>query len=174
MDVPDGPSHPLATSQRNLSLPVWSQDCQWIFASDGRATVYRVPAAGGAAEQFTHKRAYRAAVSGVQVIFNVAGAAGIELWSRPAPGGEERPLEGMPQLRYADDWFVARDGIYYSSAGSLSFYEFASHHTRLVRPLDAVPAALGGLGMTVSPDGRWLVYTRSADWQGDIMMISGH
>jgi hypothetical protein len=36
------------------------------------------------------------------------------------------------------------------------------------------PAALGGLGMTVSPDGRWLVYTRSADWQGDIMMISGH
>jgi hypothetical protein len=80
----------------------------------------------------------------------------------------------MPQLRYADDWFVARDGIYYTSAGSVSFYEFASHHTRLVRPLAGVPAALGGLGMTVSPDGRWLVYTRSADWQGDIMMISGH
>ncbi len=174
MDVPDGPSHPLATSQRNLSLPVWSQDCQWIFASDGRATLYRVPASGGAAEQFTHKRAYRAAVSGAQVIFNVASAAGIELWSRPAPGGEERPLEGMPQLRYADDWFVARDGIYYTSAGSVSFYEFASHHTHLVRPLAGVPAALGGLGMTVSPDGRWLVYTRSADWQGDIMMISGH
>jgi hypothetical protein len=103
MDVPDGRSHPLATSQRNLSLPVWSQDFQWIFASDGRATLYRVPASGGAAEQFTHKRAYRAAVGGVQVIFNVASAAGIELWSR-----------------------------------------------------------------------RWLVYTRSADWQGDIMMISGH
>jgi hypothetical protein len=33
---------------------------------------------------------------------------------------------------------------------------------------------LGGLGMTVSPDGHWLVYTRGADWQGDIMMITGH
>jgi Tol biopolymer transport system component/DNA-binding winged helix-turn-helix (wHTH) protein len=174
MDVPDGPSHPLATSQSNLSLPVWSSDCQWIFASDGRATLYRVPAAGGAAEQFTDKRAYRAAVSGEKVIFNVASSAGIELWSRPASAGEERPLEGMPRLRYADDWYVAGDGIYYTSAGSVRFYEFASHRTHVVRPLPGAPAALGGLGMTVSPDGRWLVYTRSADWQGDIMMISGH
>jgi Tol biopolymer transport system component len=174
MDVPDGPSHPLVTAQSNLSLPVWSRDCQWIFASDGRATLYRVSAAGGAAEPFTHKRAYRAAVSGDRVIFNVAGATGIELWAEPAPGGEERPLEGMPQLHYAEDWFVGRDGIYYTSGGSVSFYEFASHRTHVVRSLPGVPAALGGLGMTVSPDGRWLVYTRSADWQGDIMMISGH
>lgn len=174
MDVPDGPSHPLATSQSNLSLPVWSQDCQWIFASDGRATLYRVPASGGLAEQITHKRAYRAAVSGDRVIYNVAGAAGLELWNEPVSGGEEGPLQGMPQLHYADDWYVARDGIYYTSAGSVCFYEFASHRTRVVRSLAGVPAALGGLGMTVSSDGRALIYTRSADWQGDIMMISGH
>jgi Tol biopolymer transport system component/DNA-binding winged helix-turn-helix (wHTH) protein len=174
MDVPNGPSHPLATSQSNLSLPVWSADCQWIYASDGRATLYRVPTSGGAAEQFTHKRAYRAAVSGDKVIFNVARPAGIELWVRSAPGGEEQPLEGMPQLRYADDWSVARGGVYYTSAGSINFYDFASHHIEAVRPLTGAPAALGGLGMTVSPDGHWLVYTHSADWQGDIMMISGH
>ena len=172
--ISEGSAHPLATTQTNLSLPVWSADCQWIFASDGRATVYRVPASGGPAEQFTYKRAYRAAVSGDKVIFNVARPAGIELWVRAAPGGEEQPLAGMPQLRYADAWSVARDGIYYTSAGAIRFYDFASHHTKVVRALAGAPAALGGLGMTVSPDGHWLVYTHSADWQGDIMMISGH
>jgi hypothetical protein len=44
------------------------------------------------------------------------------LWTEPAPGGEEQPLAGMPQLHYADDWFVGRDGIYYTNAGSVSFY----------------------------------------------------
>ena len=174
MDVPDGPSHALETSQTNLSLPVWSPDCQWIYASDGRATLYRVPASGGPAQQFTAERAYRAEVNGDKVIFNVARPAGIELWFRSSPAGEEHPLEGMPQLRYADDWTVARGGIYYTTAGSINFYDFASHHTQIMRPVTAPPAALGGLGMTVSPDGHWLVYTHSADWQGDIMMISGH
>jgi Tol biopolymer transport system component/DNA-binding winged helix-turn-helix (wHTH) protein len=174
MDIPDGPSHPLATSQSNLSLPVWSQDCQWIFASDGRTTLYRVPAAGGAAEQFSRKRAYRAQVSGDKVIFNVARAAGIDLWERSVAEGEERPLPGMPPLRYSDDWFVARAGIYYTHGGTVSSYDFVSHETKVVRSLTGAPAALGGLGMTVSPDGHWLVYTRSADWQGDIMMITGH
>jgi Tol biopolymer transport system component len=117
MDIPDGPSHPLATTQSNLSLPVWSQDCQWIIASDGRTTLYRVPAAGGAAERFSPKRAYRAEVSGDKVIFNVASPAGIDLWERPVTEGEERPLEGMPQLRYSDDWVVTRTGIYYTMKG---------------------------------------------------------
>jgi len=173
MDVPDGPSHPLATSQGNLSLPVWSQDCQWIFASDGRTTLYRVPAAGGVAEQFSRKRAYRAEVSGNKVVFNVASPAGINLWERSVPEGEERPLEGMPQLRYSDAWVVTGAGIYYTHEGTVSSYDFVTHQTKVVRSLTGAPAALGGLGMAVSPDGHWLVYTRGADWQGDIMMIRG-
>jgi len=173
MDIPDGPSHPLATSQSNLSLPVWSQDCQWIFASDGRTTLYRVPASGGIAERLSRKLAYRAEVSGDRIIFNVASPAGIDLWERSVPGGEERPLEGMPRLRYSDDWFVSRAGIYYTHEGIVRLYDFVTHRTKVVTSLTGAPAALGGLGMTVSPDGHWLVYTRSADWQGDIMMIRG-
>jgi hypothetical protein len=39
--------------------------------------------------------------------------------------------------------------------------------------LPEVPAPLGGLGISVSKDEHWLLYTRSAQWQGDIIMISG-
>jgi len=135
--------------------------------------LYRVPAAGGAAERFSRKRAYRAEVSGNKVIFNVASPVGVDLWEQSVPEGEERPLEGMPQLRYSDAWVVTGAGIYYTHEGTVSSYDFVTHQTKVVRSLTGAPAALGGLGMTVSPDGHWLVYTRGADWQGDIMMIRG-
>jgi hypothetical protein len=187
VDVLEGDPHRLEASRTNLSLPVWSDDCRWIFASDGRAALYRVPASGGAAEVFTGKRAYRAAVSGERVIFNGATPNGVELWSRPADGGAESALEGMPHLKYSDSWTVTRRGVYYTQdrpmprrvsadgthTATVGFYDFASHHAHLVRELQEVPAPLGGLGISVSKDEHWLLYTRSAQWQGDIMMISG-
>jgi hypothetical protein len=82
----------------------------------------------------------------------------------------------MPHLRYSDGWCAARSGIYYTSADSqittVNFYDFASRRTTVVRPLTGTPAALGGLGIKGSPDERWLIYTRSADWQGDVILIS--
>jgi Tol biopolymer transport system component/DNA-binding winged helix-turn-helix (wHTH) protein len=177
VDVLEGHPQRLETSRTNLSLPVWSADCRWIFASDGRAALYRVPASGGVAEAFTDKRTYRAAVSGERVIFNAASPNGVELWSKPADGGTESPLEDMPRLKYSDSWTATRRGIYYTQSGThtatVGFYDFASHHARVVRDLQEVPAPLGGLGISVSKDEHWLLYTRSAQWQGDILMISG-
>jgi Tol biopolymer transport system component/DNA-binding winged helix-turn-helix (wHTH) protein len=176
-DVLEGHPHRLEASRTNLSLPVWSEDCRWIYASDGRATLYRVPASGGAAEVFTDKRAYRAAVSGARVIFNAATPNGVELWSKPADGGVESALQDMPHLKYSDSWTATRRGIYYTQSGThtatVGFYDFASHRAHVLRDLPEVPAPLGGLGISVSKDEHWLLYTRSAQWQGDIIMISG-
>ena len=176
LDVLEGRTRQLATSIDNLSLPVWSQDCRWIIASDGRAALYRVPATGGAAQRFTEKRAYRAFVSGAKVIFNVAGNGGVELWSKPIEGGVESRLEGMVPLSYSNSWTATPSGVYYTSGmhpTTLSFYDFASHDTRLIRTLDGVPAALGGLGISISKDGHWFLYTRSGKSDADIMMASG-
>jgi len=176
-DILEGRPHRLEASRTNLSLPVWSQDCRWIFASDGRAALYRTPASGGASEVFTDKRAYQAAVSGGRVIFNAATPNGVELWSKAADGGDESVLEGMPGLKYSDSWTAARRGVYYTQTGAhgatVGFYDFASHHAHVVRDLQEGPAPLGGLGISVSEDEHWLLYTRSAQSQGDVMMISG-
>jgi Tol biopolymer transport system component/DNA-binding winged helix-turn-helix (wHTH) protein len=64
LDLFEGRPRPIQTSEPNLSLPVWSQDCRWIIASNGRTALFRVPASGGKAESFTSKRAYRAVVAG--------------------------------------------------------------------------------------------------------------
>jgi hypothetical protein len=42
-----------------------------------------------------------------------------------------------------------------------------------LRARQEVPAPLGGLGISVSHDEHWLLYTRNAQWQGDVMVISG-
>jgi Tol biopolymer transport system component len=177
VDILEGRPHRLETTVANLAMPVWSADCQWIFASDGRARLYRTPAAGGAAELFTDKSAYRAVVSGPRVIFNVASSSGVELWTKPTAGGSESVLQQMPRLNYSDSWAAAPRGIYYARAESrspsLHFYDFASQRTQLVRSLSGPPAPLGGLGIAVSKDERWLLYTRSVAWEGDIMVMSG-
>ena len=174
LDVFEGRPHRLETSQANLSLPVWSQDCRWIVASNGRTALYRVPVSGGPAEPFTEKRAYRAVVSGSRVIFNVVGDTNVALWSKPVEGGIETPLEGMPPLDYSDSWTATPQGIYYTSssarASTVSFYDFSTRSAHVVRTLEGSPAALGGLGISVSPDERWLLYTRSERSEGDIIL----
>jgi Tol biopolymer transport system component len=176
VDVLEGRPQRLETFRSNLALPVWSEDCQWIFASDGRSALYRVPASGGAATLFTDKPTYRAAMSADRVVFNVAGPDSVELWSKSVAGGVEAPLEKMPPLKYSDSWAATRSGIYFTAPGphvpTVSFYDFASHQVRVVRELPEAPAPLGGLGISISSDEHWLLYTRTADWQGDIMMAS--
>jgi Tol biopolymer transport system component/DNA-binding winged helix-turn-helix (wHTH) protein len=175
LDVLEGRPHQLATSVENLSLPVWSRDCNWIIASDGRLALYRVPASGGVAQRLTDKRAYRAFVSGPNVIFNVARDRGVELWSKPVEGGAEGALKGMASLSYSNSWTATSSGVYYTSGmhpTTVGFYDFESHQTRLIRTLDGVPAPLGGLGISVSKDGRWLMYTRSGKSDADIMLAS--
>jgi hypothetical protein len=154
---------------------MWSQDCHWIIASNGRTALFRVPSSGGSAESFTEKRAYRAVVAGTRVIFNVAAGSGVELWSKPFDGGPEAPLKGMVPLRYSDSWTATPRRVYYTSVSThgpeLSFYDFTTQSTGILRRLESSPADLGGLGMSVSADERWLLYTRSQRSESDIMMI---
>jgi Tol biopolymer transport system component/DNA-binding winged helix-turn-helix (wHTH) protein len=177
VDIRDSRPHRLETSRTNLALPVWSEDCQWIFASDGRAALYRVPASGGPAVRFTEQHAYRVAVSGRRVVFNVAGNSGVELWTKSIEGGAESALVGMPRLKYSDSWAVVPRGIYFTEsrmgASGVRFYDFASQRISVVRDLQGMPEPLGGLGISVSRDERWILYTRTEDWQGDIMMVAG-
>jgi Tol biopolymer transport system component/DNA-binding winged helix-turn-helix (wHTH) protein len=172
-DISERVPRKIVTSRDNLSLPAWSADCRWILANDGNNGLYRFPSSGGQAERFTTRASSYSIVVADRLIFNVTEPSGVVLWSKPAKGGPEVPLEKMPKLTYADAWTATTAGIYYTDSLSqpvkINFYEFATKVTRTVMTVKEAPPPGGGPGIAVSPDGRWLLYTEK-DEHSEIML----
>jgi len=175
-DIDERVPRKLATSRGNLSMPAWSQDCRWLFAVDGNNVLYRIASSGGPAERFTDKQSSYCVVSADQLIFNVLGSTGVTLWSKPVGGGPQAPLAGMPKIRYGDSWAANTAGIFYTDSESkpvrVNFYDFATHGTRKLMTLKQTPIPGVGPGITLSPDGRWLLYGQSGDESSEIMLAS--
>lgn len=165
----------IATSVENLALPVWSADCKWLLASDGNNRLFIVPPRGGKAERFTSQPSYYASAAGDDVIFNVKSASGVQLWHKRLGGDSEEAIPGMPQLSYAGAWVATASRIYFTTrsndAVKLRSYDLTGGKVQDVMTLPHPPAPLGGLGMSVAPDGKWLLYTRATDAQADIMLV---
>ncbi|MBV8475159.1 MAG: PD40 domain-containing protein [Acidobacteria bacterium] len=173
-DVERRVPHLIKADVQNLAIPTWSENCGWLFASDGHDHLYRVPAQGGAALRFSDKGSWFSRVKDGRVFFNVKEENGVSLWSRPVSGGESERLREMPKLDAADSWTAAVNGIYYisssSTATAVNFYDFAAHSSKRLFILSERPTPGGGI--SVSPDERWLLYTRTDDAQSDIMLAN--
>jgi hypothetical protein len=90
------------------------------------------------------------------------------LWRLPASGGQPvKVLEGVVQRAFA----VLEKGIYYmnrpSGEARLQFFHFASGRST------TVAANLGAIyfGLTASPDGRTILYTRQDSSVDDLMLV---
>jgi len=173
-DIEERVPRKVVTSQPNLSSPVWSADCRWLFASDIEPRLYRFPASGGHAERFTDRPSTYSALVGDRVVFDVEQPDGVVLWTKAASGGPEAPLTGMPKLSYEDEWTATPAGIYYTqhSSGrvSVNVYDFASHASRRLMTLEQSPVPGDGPGLAVSPDGHWLLYSEIDDEQSEIAL----
>ena len=157
------------------ALPSWSRDGAWIyFLSDrtGRHEIWRVHAAGGHPEQITTDGGHNAmeSVDG-KTLFYAKENLGTPLFARSLAGGPERKvvdLIGPPR-----DFPVFEDGIYYGGRFDqkgrvpLLFYQFSTGASRLITTIE--PTAQNGL--TVSPDRKTILYTRTLLAGSDLMMI---
>ena len=176
-DVAEMKPRKLNTTISDLMRPSWSRDGKWIYfrsEEPGRMGIYRSPASGGDAvlisrdiggynpqESFDGKTVYFASPVDESILKSV-----------PVPGqlGIKADLEGFPRLRNCSLWEIAPGGIYFVSSEaprSLRYFDFASRQIRTVFEIDTT----FGAGISVSPDGRWLLYTRSGDVNGDIMLV---
>jgi Tol biopolymer transport system component len=160
------------TDVQNLALPTWSEDCQWLLASDGHDNLYRFSSQGGPATRISDKGSWFSVVKDGRVFFNVKETNSVALWSKPVGGGEDERLKGMPKLDAAESWTATARGVYYTSSSSvpatINFYDFARRSARRLFTLPQLPTPDGGL--SISPDGRWLLYTQTDDAQSDIMV----
>jgi dipeptidyl aminopeptidase/acylaminoacyl peptidase len=175
-DIEERQPRRLDTSVENLALPAWSSDCRWLLASKLGDALYIVPVGGGAAKRFTEQPSYYADVTGDDVIFNVKEPQSVALWRKRIGGDEEQPLQGMPTLSYNDGWAVTSAGIYFTVASedpkAIRFYRFATKTIEPVAQLAQPPAPAGGLGLSVSSDARWLLYTQVEEQHSDIMVLT--
>lgn len=162
----------VSTDISNLALPTWSGDCQWLFASDGHEDLYRIPASGGQATRISNKGSWFSLVRNGSVFFDVIDARGLAIWSQSVNGGEAAPVKALPKLSADESWTATEHGIYFTSpsstTSSVNYFDFA---TANVHRLCSLPQALTpGDGISVSPDGRYLLFTQTDDAQSDIMI----
>jgi Tol biopolymer transport system component len=167
----------LVTNISDVVRPHWSHDGKWIYFSSqepGRMGVYRCPASGGDAvllSKGTEAINARESLDGETVYF----ASGHEKSTMkqadlpPKPGTESK-VDGMPRIRVAELWTLSRAGIYFVAADaptSVRYFDFA---TKQLRPIFEVDKDFGS-GLSVSADGRWIMYSLVGDENSDVMFV---
>lgn len=97
------------------------------------------------------------------------------IWRVPVKGGLEEPLLDFQQKNYSRCWAVTNEGIYFAAAesaarSSLKFFSFANGSRKTVAEIDGnLPSNVSGL--TIAPDGGWLLFPLVAQRGSDLMMI---
>jgi Tol biopolymer transport system component/DNA-binding winged helix-turn-helix (wHTH) protein len=175
-DVAEGIPRKLATNMSDLIRPHWSRDGKWLyFRSEelGRMGVYRCPVDGGDAvalsqdtgvspqESFDGKTVYFASTYSKPVLRKVS------LLALPGTSSE---VDGLPRVSHAGLWALSPGGIYFVPADeptSLRYFDFA---TKEIRPIFDVDKYFGS-GLSVSPDGRRILYSIVGDINSDIMLV---
>jgi Tol biopolymer transport system component/DNA-binding winged helix-turn-helix (wHTH) protein len=174
-DVSERKPRKLVTNISSIIRPSWSLDGKSIyFVSEerGREGIYRCSASGGEATQLSKdihasnpkessdgKTLYFASYAGTALILKKVALAG-------QPGAESE----VDPLLHVRDWLLSPDGIYFVQAEaprSIRYFEFA---TRQIRTIFEVDRDLN-TGLSISPDGRWILYSQEGDATGDIMLV---
>jgi Tol biopolymer transport system component/DNA-binding winged helix-turn-helix (wHTH) protein len=167
----------LITNISDFIRPSWSHDGKWIyFKSDqpGRMGIYRCPASGGDAIQISediHGFDPRESADGKTVYFaSHDDKSTLRMAALPPRPGTDVEVDGVPRLSNSGLWTVSRSGIYFVPADaprSLHYFDFATRQAHLIFELDKEFSS----GLSVSPDGRWILYSQEGDTTGDIMLV---
>ncbi len=178
IDISELIPHKLSTNIPDIFQPNWSHDGEWIyFLSFGDETLraYRCPANGGTAtavssetalglhESFDGETLYfvdkRSDARLKKLSVNQAGAASF--------------VDGMPLLKDSGLWTVVPGGIYFvpaEASHSICYFDLSTRHVRRIMEVDRDFNSMNG-GMSVSPDGRWILYSQVDDVNSDIMLV---
>jgi Tol biopolymer transport system component/DNA-binding winged helix-turn-helix (wHTH) protein len=177
-DVAERTPRKLVTNISDVTRPHWSHDGMWIYfrsSEPGRTGIYRCPASGGDAialskdiegmdpqESFDGKTVYFASHAEKSTLKQVALVM--------AQPGTESEVDGFPRLIHFDVWSLTPRGIYFVPAEaprSVRYFDFA---TRQIHPIFEMDGDFS-FGLSVSPDGRWILYSQIGDVNSDIMLV---
>lgn len=192
VDISERTPRKLVTNLSDISAPSWSHDGKWLYvqshtASTPAVRIFRTPMSGGRAvavsgdsdtwplESYDGKTLY--------VVNNLTTVRMVSLEA----AGMESVLAGMPVGFDPKEWTVVPGGIYFvpsnaatstrsfgdlsppraDAAKSVQYFDFTSKRVRKI--FEAAKAFNSGL--SVSPDGRWILYSQEDEGSSDIMLV---
>jgi Tol biopolymer transport system component/DNA-binding winged helix-turn-helix (wHTH) protein len=167
----------LPGSRGEHGTPSWSRDGRWIYffsARTGKNQVWKVPVDGREAVQITRQGGANAIESPdgefVYYLRSFAELNNTELWRVPVRGGEEiRIIESVSPQFFA----VIERGIYFLSGWqnpSVRCFNFATRKIETVGSIEGEVA----FGLSVSADGRRLLYSAYGPRQGVLMQVENY
>jgi Tol biopolymer transport system component len=156
--------------------PVWSGDGKWIyFASDqsGTTQIYRIPVQGGSQEQITQNGGTWPAFSADGNYVYFRKPAGGQILRIPTAEGIEEQIFSLPEPSRL--WAPGPERIYFIERGK-DKAEMMSFDLKKRKPMTvaALSSSLrSAQGMSLSPDGRSLLYDQVDHIDSDILLIDG-
>ena len=95
------------------------------------------------------------------------------IWQAPLEGGKETQVTGPYSPRLCG-LTVTSEGLYYTADQDSSKHhtiQFLSFATGVTRPVVVSDRPLGKLSLSVSPDGRYMIYSQYDQAGSDLMLI---
>jgi serine/threonine protein kinase len=154
--------------------PSWSRDGKWIYFASRRSKrleTWKVRVEGGEAVPVTRNGGGPAfePLDG-KFIYYIKGFLSGPLWKMPVDGGHE--IQVLPSVAGHALCFV-KEGIYFipepahrNDDSSIQFLNFATGKVQKVAPVSQPDEDL-----SVSPDGRFLLFTQFDDSGSDLMLV---
>jgi eukaryotic-like serine/threonine-protein kinase len=175
IDADGGTPRRLTTQGGNEVVPTWSHDGRWIYFSNDQPTgrdIWRVPASGGTPERLTHGASGPFAcesADGKSLLFQTKDADS-PLMAMPLTGGEPWQLVACVK----DSAFGAGpQGVHYvpcdPSSDPVHVLDLETGRDRRLGTLENLTRR--PLGLTVSSDGRTIIYPRRTTQNADLMLI---
>jgi eukaryotic-like serine/threonine-protein kinase len=180
VDATGGAPVRLTNGPTDDAVPFWSRDGKWVyFASkrSGQYQIWKTPSDHpGPAVQITRNGADVPFESpdGKFLYFSKGGMDAYEraesLWRVPVGGGEETQVLKSIAWRV---FSVVSEGVYFipppatTHRFSIEFLDFATNKIKTLASIDGRPRE----GLAVSPDHRFLLYSRYAEPDSDLMLV---
>ena len=155
----------------------WSRDGRWIYFGSNRGgdwQVWKVPFEGGEPLQVTRGGGREAMESPDGAFLYYAKELPTRgIWRVPVNGGEE---ERVFDQGGQSEWEMTEGGIYFLNqdakpAPAIEFFRFAAKRVERVATLAEDTRFEGFRQISVSADGRWVLYGRADNLQSDIMLV---
>jgi Tol biopolymer transport system component len=172
VDLSDRLPRKVITNLSSMSTPNWSHDGKWLYFESGTADksdsrIFRCPSTGGDAVAIsTESGSFPFEAYDGETVYFADGT--IHFASLRAAAGSSA-LGGMPAIDDHSCWTVVQSGIYFVPAAAPKSLQYFDFTTRQVRQVFATDNAFVD-GLSVSPDGRWILYTQ-IERNNDLMLV---